>query len=79
MLDLQPILDSRVDGLTKGVPAAAALKLGEIGAQGWRLLEGDLPLPAAVLRQSAIAHNVEWMRRFTALTGIGSARTARPA
>jgi len=70
MLALQDIWDSPVDDRTKGIPAGAALPLREIGAQGWNLLEGDTPLPAAVLRQSAIAHNVDWMRRFTELTGM---------
>lgn len=70
MLALQDILDSAVDGLTKGMPAGTAMRLRDIGKQGWRLLEGDTPLPAAVLRQSAIAHNVDWMGRFTALTGM---------
>jgi D-serine dehydratase len=70
MLDLSDILDSRVDGLTKAMPSDAALRLQDIGQQGWRLLEGDAPLPAAVLLQSAIEHNVDWMRRFTELTGM---------
>ena len=69
-LHLDAILDARVDGLTKGMPAHVSMPLREIGAQGWRLLDGDVPLPAAVLRQSAILHNVDWMRRFTESTGM---------
>lgn len=69
-LNLEDILNSRIDGLTKGIPAGAGLPLREVGKQGWRLLEGDVPLPAAVLKQSAIEHNVDWMRRFTELTGM---------
>ncbi|WP_411341613.1 amino acid deaminase [Sphingopyxis sp. J-6] len=70
MLALQDIWDSLVDDCTKGIPAGTALPLRDIGGQGWRLLAGDTPLPAAVLRQSAIEHNVDWMRRFTGLTGM---------
>ncbi|NIJ38168.1 D-serine dehydratase [Sphingopyxis panaciterrae] len=70
MLDLAEIWDSPVDDRTKAIPGGAALPLRDIGRQGWRLLEGDMPLPAAVLRQSAIDHNVDWMRRFTGLTGM---------
>ncbi len=69
-LHLEQILDGRVDGLTKGIPASHAISLRDVGRQGWRLLEGDTPLPAAVLKKSAVEHNVQWMRRFTELTGM---------
>ena len=36
---------------------AAPLPLSAIGAQGWNVLAGDLPLPLAVIRDSALAHN----------------------
>ncbi len=69
-LKLEEILNTKIDGLTKGIPAGASLPLRDVGKQGWRLLEGDVPLPAAVLKRSAIEHNVDWMRRFTELTGM---------
>lgn len=69
-LDLSLALDAKVDDLTKGVPAGFEGTLASIGQQGWNLLMGDFPLPAAVLRRSAIDHNVQWMRRFTEMTGI---------
>jgi D-serine dehydratase len=69
-LDLEPILDSPVDGLTKGLPDGPPMALRDVGKQGWRLLEGDVPLPAAVLKKSAVEHNVQWMRRFTESTGM---------
>ncbi len=34
------------------------------------LFEDALPLPAAVLKRSALAHNRAWMRRFLAETGV---------
>ena len=34
------------------------------------MLEGDVPLPAAVLKKSCLDHNIDWMRRFTELTGM---------
>ena len=59
-----------VDPRTKGFPfGVAPLPLSAIGAQGWNLLRGDLPLPLAVLRESALDHNHAWMRDFTAATG----------
>ena len=55
---------------TKGLPAGSdALRLSQIGRQGWNLLREDLPLPLAVLRASALDANSDWMRRFLALTG----------
>lgn len=51
---------------------AGPLAAGEVAA-GARLLAGDLLLPAAVLRESALAHNADWMRRFLARTGASIA------
>ncbi|HEV7576588.1 MAG TPA: amino acid deaminase [Caldimonas sp.] len=70
-IDLTPILAEIVDATTKGYPLSAApLPLSAIGAQGWSLLGGDLPMPLAVIRDSALAHNHAWMRDFTAATGV---------
>jgi D-serine dehydratase len=52
---------------TKGIPPqAGTLKLGEIGRRGWNLLRGDLTMPAAVLRQTALRRNSAAMRHFLA-------------
>jgi D-serine dehydratase len=68
-IDLSSIHAEVLDATTKGYPLSAApLPLSAIGAQGWSLLTGDLPL--AVLRDSALAHNHAWMRDFTAATGV---------
>ena len=67
---LQPILDLTLDGRTKGFPLdRPPLRLGDVGAQGWSLLAGDLALPVAILRQSAIQQNGAWMREFLRRTG----------
>lgn len=59
-----------LDALTKGLPAEAGrVALGEVGRQGWNLLAGDLALPVAVLRESALERNEAWMRGFLAATG----------
>src|SRR2546425_11368996 len=71
MLNLAPILAETLDAATKGYPPSRpALPISAIGAQHWRLLAGDLPLPQAVIRESALAHNHAWMRDFTASTGV---------
>ncbi|MFO1055829.1 MAG: amino acid deaminase [Dongiaceae bacterium] len=60
------VLDDRIKGMAPGQPP---LPMRLVGSQGWRVLEGDLPLPLAVLKEEVLAHNGAWMRRFLALTG----------
>jgi D-serine dehydratase len=49
----------------KGVPALARpLEPSATGSQGWRVLREDLPLPVAVLKESALRHNSAWMKAF---------------
>jgi D-serine dehydratase len=70
MIDLGDLLHTPIDGRTKGFPPAlSALPLGEIGKQGWNLLGEDVPLPAAVLKRSALEHNRRWMEAFLKRTG----------
>lgn len=69
-LNLAAVTSTLVDGTSKGIPADASLSIDAIGQQGWNILAGDTPLPAALLLRSAIEHNVEWMRRFTEMTGV---------
>ncbi|MDZ4174271.1 MAG: amino acid deaminase, partial [Hydrogenophaga sp.] len=58
----------------KGFPSGQALLTrGQVAEQGWQLLRGDLALPLAVLKQSALQHNLRWMRDFCAQRGISLA------
>lgn len=59
-------LDHRTKGMPGGMPR---LRLNAIGQQGWNVLREDLPLPLAVLKQSALAHNGRWMRDFLGKSG----------
>ena len=69
-MDLSAIEQEIVDGRTKGMPPGMKpVALGEIGKQGWNLLHEDLPLPLAVIRQSALDRNSHFMRDFLARTG----------
>src|SRR6266540_4440311 len=71
MMNLDPILSETLDASTKGYPLSSpALPISALGAQRWSVLAGDLPLPLAVIRDSALAHNHAWMRDFTASTGV---------
>ncbi len=64
-MNLDELLSAPVEPTTKGWPAlAGALPLRDAGRQRWNLLRQDLPLPVAVLKASALAHNSRWMRGF---------------
>ncbi len=65
--DLEGLLTSWLDGRFKGYPQdAPALTVREASARGWRLLAGELGLPALVIRQDALDHNRAFMRAFLA-------------
>ncbi|MBD9480311.1 amino acid deaminase [Pseudoxanthomonas sp. PXM02] len=49
---------------------ADARTVEAIAAAGWSVLEGDVSLPVAVLRDSALRHNLDWMARFIAAYGV---------
>lgn len=62
-----------IDWRYKGFPPAEGVTPASVGAQGWNLLAGDLFLPALVLRESALAHNLELMGRWCAAHGVSLA------
>jgi D-serine dehydratase len=49
---------------TKGLPLIEPLRQGAIGMQGWNVLRADTSFPVAVLKESALVHNLAWMRDF---------------
>ncbi len=59
-----------LDGTTKGIPSRLSGNFDDVGRQELSLLDGDLPFPVAVLRQSALDQNRAWMRSFLASTGV---------
>ncbi len=70
MINLQQIEATLLDDTVKGMPGGMKpVRLDQVGRQGWNLLREDLPLPLAVLRDSALRHNGDWMRRFLAASG----------
>jgi len=71
---MSAMLDPLVDSSFKGFPHhSAALNLSQIGAQGWNVLKGDLPLPLAVIKRDVLQHNLVWMQNFAASRGLGLA------
>jgi D-serine dehydratase len=57
-------MDERATGLDKGVG---------LGRRSWDLLAGDVALPAAVLSEARMAHNLAWMRSFINAYGVALA------
>src|SRR5580692_11452547 len=60
------LLDHKIKGMPGGIEP---FPLSRIGEKCWNVLREDLPLPLAVLKESALAHNGTWMRRFLDLSG----------
>ena len=73
-MTLQDLLDPVLDASFKGFPHhSAPLRRSAIGRQNWNVLQGDLPLPLAVIRRDALTHNLTWMQNFAKERGIGMA------
>ena len=71
---MQTLLDPLIDNTFKGFAhSSSALHLTQIGQQGWNVLNGDLPLPLAVIRQDRLQHNLAWMQNFAQSRGLGLA------
>lgn len=63
-----------VDPHGKGIGAAPdAAALSDVARLDWNLLREDVSLPAAVLSQSTVAHNLAWMRRFVSAYDVSLA------
>jgi len=59
-----------INVLNKGIGSLEQpLAHNEIAQRNWNLLREDLSLPAAVLYEDALKHNLAWMRQFTAAYG----------
>ncbi len=57
--------------LNKGLGAFDRdLRHDQIPSLNWNLLREDLSLPAAVLYEEKLQHNLEWMRQFIAAYGV---------
>lgn len=70
-LDIAALDALPLDPLTKGLPfGVPPITVGEVGKQGWNLLNGDVPLPAAVIREEILAANSAWMSAFAAANDL---------
>jgi D-serine dehydratase len=67
---MQPV-SGPVSALNKGLGFIEnASDAEQIGRLNWNLLREDLSLPAAVLYQDRLRHNLNWMREFIAAYGL---------
>ncbi|MGI4859065.1 MAG: hypothetical protein ACRYHA_19525, partial [Janthinobacterium lividum] len=51
-------------------PRAGDVRAADIAPQAWALLQEDVSLPVAVLRESRIEHNLRWMQAFIDRYGV---------
>ncbi len=66
--------DFTLDHSYKSFPLTAAPCLAsELPAKGWNLLANDLPFPLAVIRRSALEHNLAWMQAYAQRKGVALA------
>lgn len=65
------IPDFALDPSSKSFPLAAApVAASRVGERGWHLLADDLAYPLAVLRRTALEHNLRWMQDFARRKGV---------
>jgi len=60
-LDLDRILDERIDWRYKSFPAGPPTTIRDVRKQGWNVLQGDFMHPTMVLKESALRHNIDAM------------------
>ena len=77
---VEQLLDERIDARHRGFGAVArGLAVGELGAQGYDLRRGDLPLPLLVLRRCALEHNLRAMQAWCDARGLALAPHGKTA
>ena len=70
---LARLREDPIDWRYKGFPPAQGVTPATLAERGWNLLAGDLFLPALVLRESALAHNLELMAHWCETRGVALA------
>src|SRR3989442_15903111 len=58
-LELDRILDERIDWRYKSFPEKPATTIRDVRKRGWNLLDGEFMFPTMVLKESALRHNVD--------------------
>ena len=72
-LDLDRILDERIDWRFKSFPTGPPTTIRKVAERGWNVLGGEFLMPVMVLKQSALRHNIDAMAALCARHGISIA------
>ena len=64
------LLSEPLDWRYKAFPQVDGITIGSVGRPRWNVLRGDLPLPALVLKESALAHNLALMAGWCREHGV---------
>jgi len=70
MLNLTSLSEQSLLPGTKGLALTAPLLQKDLGAQAWNVLNADTSFPVTVLKDSALQHNLQWMKAFCASRNI---------
>jgi D-serine dehydratase len=77
-LRLSDIADMGLPAGTKGLPLdGSILRVGDLAGRGLNLLRGDLPVPVAVLKRSALDNNLRAMQAYIERVGVELAPHAK--
>jgi D-serine dehydratase len=77
-MHLSDIANADLPPGTKGLPLDGSIvRLGDLAGRGLNLLRGDLPMPVAVLKQSALDNNLTAMQAYIERVGVKLAPHAK--
>jgi D-serine dehydratase len=77
-MHLSDIANADLPPGTKGLPLDGSIRcVGDIAGRGLNLLRGDLPMPVAVLKQSALDNNLREMQDYIERAGVKLAPHAK--
>jgi len=78
MLRLTDIADTPLPPGTKGLPLDGSIvRLADLSGRGLNVLRGDLPMPVAVLKKSALDNNLQVMQDYIERAGVKLAPHAK--
>jgi D-serine dehydratase len=63
-LNLERLLDEKIDWRYKSFPSGRPTKIRDVRARGWSVLAGEFMLPVMVLKDSALRHNSQLMASY---------------
>ncbi len=63
-INLEHVLNERIDWRYKSFPAGASTSIRDVGSRNWNVLGGEFLLPAMVLKDSALRHNSKLMAAY---------------